>query len=228
MPKEFKTLTQQCIENLRTDIFKAVFKPGEQLKMLTLKKRYKMGTTPIREALFLLVQMGIVEIEENKGFKVKLFTRKELVDIHTTLLGIEIWALEIAMEKGDANWEANILSSLHQLQALESKNKKPDYAEWVPCNYNFHSALIAACDSQTLMTIRKKLYYKIDWLCYFFFKIISKQLCSKHQDHVDIAEAVIGRKKKQARELMTKHFGNLETKIIPALEAQGYIRIEGE
>lgn len=226
MPKEFKTLTQQCIESLRSDIFNAVFKPGEQLKMVLLKERYQMGTSPIREALFLLVQMGIVEIEENKGFKVKLYSRKELIDNQQVLMGIESWALDLAIEKGDAQWEAEILSSLHQLKVVETQSKSASYKEWVPVNYRFHSALISACDSLMLMKIREKLYYNIDWLCYFYFEILKAPLLHHHEDHAAIAQAAIARKKKLAIELLQKHFGNLEEKVIPALEKQGYMKID--
>lgn len=224
--KAHKTLTQQCIENLRQDIFNAVFKPGEQLKMVVLKERYQMGTSPIREALFLLVQMGIVEIEENKGFRVKKYSRKELIDVHSVLLNIETWALELSIEKGDAQWEANILSCLHQLQTVECQNKKSCYESWLPYNYQFHTALINACDSPMLMKLREKLYYTIDWHCYLYFVTLKNSLVHDHDSHVEMAQAVINRKKKLAKELMHEHFGNLSTRVIPALEKKDYMQIE--
>ena len=65
-----QTLNASALTLLRSDIIACRLMPNERLRVETLRERYGMGTSPIREALMRLEAEGLVELEQNKGFRV--------------------------------------------------------------------------------------------------------------------------------------------------------------
>lgn len=225
MTEKTKTLAKHCANKIREDIFNGKYKPGQALKLVQLQEIYEVGCSPIREALFSLQESGIVLLEENKGFKVNKFTAAQIVDMRNVLMKIEVWALELAMEKGDAQWEADIVSSLHQLAAMEKSRRRPGYHEWSICNLEFHACLVKACSSPILMAMREGLYQKAEWYHFLFFTHATKVFAINHQEHHDLAMAVIKRKKRLAITLLKAHFRDWSKSVIPILDKKGLIKI---
>lgn len=223
MTKKTKTLAKHCANKIREDIFNGKYKPGQSLKLAQLQERYEVGFSPIREALFSLQETGIVLLEENKGFKVSKFTAEQIIDMRNVLVKVELWALELAMEKGGSEWEADILSSLHKLAEIEKPRKKPGYQEWSVYNLDFHTCLVKACNSPTLMEMRDKLYQKAEWYHFLFYTHAEKQFAVNHQEHYDLAMATIKRKKRLALSLLKTHFRDWSKQVIPILKERGLV-----
>ena len=69
---------------------------------------------------------GLVELEQNRGFKVSEVTPKKLADLMRTRIEIENIALRWSLEKGSLEWEANLVSSFHRLsRQTKHSNSKP-------------------------------------------------------------------------------------------------------
>ena len=64
------TLNATVFTQLREDILAGKLKPGERLRTETLRQRYDVGGSPVREALMRLEAEGFVLLEQNKGFSV--------------------------------------------------------------------------------------------------------------------------------------------------------------
>ncbi|MFX5785409.1 GntR family transcriptional regulator, partial [Acinetobacter baumannii] len=77
--------------------------------------RYGIGATAIREALSRLVSDGLVESEDQRGFAVASISREDLIDLTNTRMDVEGLALRRSIERGDVEWEVNIVSSFHRL-----------------------------------------------------------------------------------------------------------------
>lgn len=214
------TLAQQCYDQLQQDIIDGTLKPGEKLKVEPLKERLSTGQSPIREALSRLVASGLVYSEDNKGFRVASLSEPDIRDIYDTFNRIENVALELAIERGDDAWEAQIVASLHQLAIVENKKETVPYSVWAERNYHFHVALIAGCKSTALLEIRKNLYLKFDRYCRMAFQVTKESLSVNHEEHKKLADAVIKRDVKMAQELMNHHItGSLED-VIQKLKVQ--------
>lgn len=212
--KTTSTLAQQCYDQLQNDIIDGTLKPGEKLKVEPLKDRLAVGQSPIREALSRLVASGLVQTEDNKGFRVATLSEHDIRDIYATFNQIENMALALAIEQGDDAWESHIVASLHQLSIVENKQEPVPYSVWAERNYNFHVALIAGCKSPALLEIRKTLYLKFDRYCRMAFHTTKDSLSVNNDEHKQMAEAVLRRDVKTAHELMTHHIlGSLESVI---------------
>jgi len=199
------TLSQQCYEQLQNEIIEGILKPGQKLKVTPIKERFNIGQSPVREALSRLASFGLVEIENNKGFRVSTISEADIRDTYNTFTQIENMALSLAIEHGGIDWEISIIAELHKLSLLENKKEFDSYAQWAECNYNFHVALIAGCNSPTLLDIRRNLYIKFDRYCRMAYQIYKHELPVNNQEHTKIAQAVLKRDKQTAQKLMTYH-----------------------
>lgn len=204
-----QTLTQFCYEQLQEEIINGELKPGEKLKILQLKQKLGVGHTPIREALSRLASSGLVDIIENKGFRVATINEEDIMDIHRTFAQIEILALKQAMELGDEAWEAQIVSTLHSLTTIETREGTVDYQTWSERNNAFHEALIAGCHSPCLIKIRNDLQLRFDRYCRFRFYASHAPLAVNNKEHQRLAQAVLKREVGQASEIMQKHICGL-------------------
>lgn len=217
------TLAQQCYEQLQNEIIKGTLKPGEKLKVMPIKERFGIGQSPVREALSRLAAFGLVDIEDNKGFRVSTISEADIRDTYKTFNQIENMALALAIEYGDASWEASIVAELHKLALLENNNKPISYAQWAEQNYNFHVALIAGCNSPTLLEIRRNLYMKFDRYCRMSYQFTQHELSINHQEHKKLAEAILKRDVQSAQALMTHHINEPMENVIQKFKENGLI-----
>lgn len=213
-----QTLANFCYKKLKEAIIRGEFKPGEKLRIAKLKSYLNIGPTPIREALSHLASSGLIGNESNKGFFVKNVSEDEVRDIYATFNKIELLALNQAIELGDSSWEANILGSLHKLSVVEKRPPPVDSESWLLLNYEFHYSLISACNSPCLLKVREDIYQLFDRYCHLSVLINEDTLLLNHNDHCEIARAVISRDKSKAFQLTTLHLENSLNQVIKALK----------
>ncbi|TPQ52786.1 GntR family transcriptional regulator, partial [Prosthecomicrobium hirschii] len=106
---------ERAYRRLRGEILHGDLMPGERLRAADLQDRYSLGLTPIREALMRLASESLVEGETNRGARVTDASLDELADIMATRRAIERLCLTAAMARGGADWEAEIVASMHLL-----------------------------------------------------------------------------------------------------------------
>jgi len=214
-----QTLNAAVLLQMRADIIACRLAPNERLRVETLRERYQMGTSPIREALMRLEAEGLVELEQNKGFRVSEVSHENLSDLMRTRLEIEGIALRWSIEKGGVDWEANLLSAFHRL----SRQSKIDPATpgvisdaWWREHTNFHAALVAACDAPTLLSIRARLFEQADR--YVALSIMSKgPLRDDASEHKALMRATLNRETDKALELNRAHINRTFEKVAASL-----------
>lgn len=157
---EEHTLNASAFSRLRADILGCQLLPNERLRMEVLRERYGVGASPIREALMRLEAEGLVELQQNRGFKVSEVSPKKIADLMRTRIEIENVALRWSLEKGGLEWEAHLISSFHRLsRQTKLNNSKPGSisSAWSKEHADFHTALVAACNSESLLLICSRL-----------------------------------------------------------------------
>lgn len=211
-------LAVQCYNHIQEAIVSGTFIPGQKLKVEELKQQLGVGQSPIREALSRLAASGLVEAQDNKGFRVAQISEFDIRDTYKTFFHIEMLALEQAMKLGDDAWESSIVAALYNLSLVETNQDGVSYQVWIERNYDFHSALIAGCKSPLLQQVRAHVYQRIDR----YYRIVDRiafdflpaELAINHEEHKKIAAAVISRDSQEVAALMRHHiFGGLEEVI---------------
>jgi DNA-binding GntR family transcriptional regulator len=205
--KEHRTLTEGTLDKLRRDIIAGAFVAGDKIKAEELKRRYRVGTSPIREALFQLVSDGLVRSDGQRGFRIPDMKADDLLDIADWRARLEGEALRRSIARGDVNWEANAIAAFHKLKKIESETKlAPAQAAdlWEDHHRDFHFCLYNACGSPWLLRFCELLIQHGERYrrAYIKYPSISKAIT---QEHEDILSAAIARDSKSAIALLERH-----------------------
>jgi DNA-binding GntR family transcriptional regulator len=216
-----QTLNASVLTRIRSDIVACRLMPNERLRFETLRERYGMGTSPIREALMRLEAEGLVELEQNKGFRVAEVSRENLVDLMRTRIEIETIALHWSLEKGGVDWEADLLSAFHRLsRQTKIDPSKPEAISdaWSRAHAAFHTALVAGCGAPTLLTIRARLFEQADR--YVALSIMSDApLRDDVGEHKQLMRAALSRDVDRTVELNRAHITRTLDKVAASLAA---------
>jgi DNA-binding GntR family transcriptional regulator len=214
-----QTLNQTALLRLRSDIVACRLMPGERLRVEALRARYGMGASPIREALMRLEAEGLVELEQNKGFRVAEVSAENLADLMRTRIEIEGIALRWSLEKGGIEWEANLLGAFHRLSRqpkIDPSNRSAINVAWSKEHADFHAALVSACGSPTMLAIRARLFEQAD-------RYVALSIMSNGLDRDDVAEhkqlmrATLDRDLDKALDLNRAHITRTLDKVTASL-----------
>ena len=76
-----ETLATLLSYRLREDILNGNFQPGAKLNLGELKGAFGVSLSPLREALSRLCTDGLVELEDNKGYRTSGISEESLTEI---------------------------------------------------------------------------------------------------------------------------------------------------
>ena len=113
-----ETLASSVYNALKVDILAGKLKPGHKLRLQTLKTDYKVGNSPLREALNRLSAHGMVVREENKGFRVSSASAAELEELIRTRCWLEEIALRESIKNSDDAYDERIVLAVHRLSRI--------------------------------------------------------------------------------------------------------------
>lgn len=154
------TTSGRIYDTLRQDLVNGRFQAGEKVAISALKEHYGVGLSPLREALNRLAAYGLLEQENQRGFRVPRLERRELDDIAEMRRELEGMALERAIRFGDAEWESELLAAAHRLKRADMVPEEVD--EWERLHTRFHRTLVAPCGSVWLLRFIEQLHDQFD------------------------------------------------------------------
>ncbi|MBF6605132.1 MAG: GntR family transcriptional regulator [Chloroflexi bacterium] len=156
-----KTLTEGVYLQLRADVLAGRLSPGEPLKAAEISTRFAVSVAVVREALTRLTEQGLAQSEPNRGFVVTPLSH----DVLQALVGARAIndgaALRSSMERGDLDWEANVLAAHHRLAGTpeyETDDPARITEDWAAAHTMFHASLLQACGNATLLDICARLW----------------------------------------------------------------------
>lgn len=202
-----KTVTLSVYDRIRQDILNGELLAGQKLRMQSLQDKYSAGNSPIREALNRLLPEGLVEAEEQKGFKVQPLDPVDLMEILQMRCWLEDIAIRESIAKGDMEWEERVLVAHHRL-AREPRHdgvNQGSSQDWNHLHEEFHMTLISACESKWLMAYCRNFlalyerYRRNDLDVSFGDR-------SPREEHNEIMSAALARDADKASQLLQDHY----------------------
>lgn len=207
------TLAENVYLQLRREILSCALPPNEKLKLETLRQRFGVGVTPLREALSRLAGEKLVAFRGQRGFRVAPVSMAELEDITFLRSELEPLALRLAIENGDDAWEARVVAAHHHLSLLPRQRWKagdPDFDDWARRHVAFHNTLVETCGSPRLMAMRATLFDHAQRYQRLFIELGDMDR-DDAREHREIFEAVLARDVPKAEALIRAHV--LETAV---------------
>jgi DNA-binding GntR family transcriptional regulator len=215
-PTSFRSLTASVASALQRDLVAGVYLPGSKLPIMPLAKHYGVSPGAVREALSRMITEGLVEFNEQRGFRTAPVSQAALMDITRARILIDAHALREAIRLGDVEWEADVLAMQHRLAncLVRDGNSTNPREEWQQLHRVFHRTLIAACGSEWLIRFHDLLF---DQAIRYRSLTGTYQLDMQRDvaaEHAAIVDAVIARDADAAAVAIEKHYMLTATLLI--------------
>jgi DNA-binding GntR family transcriptional regulator len=140
---------QRVYRQLKADIVRGVFDMGERLNEGQLASRYDVGKTPVREALGVLQQEGLVEVLPRVGYLTSRVTLQDVDDIFDLRKIVE----GAAAEKAATAIGQETLERLEQLPLEFRAGDRESYLRFLEENLEFHSIIAESTGNRRLAGI---------------------------------------------------------------------------
>ena len=125
---------------LRAEILRGDLAPGQEISQVQLAKQLGVSRTPLREALRMLVDEGLVEIAANRVARAAGYSIADLEELYTMRVVLEAAAIRLTIPRltpeGIAELEGLMAQMAHHAKAR-------DYERWQVPHRAFHAALVA-------------------------------------------------------------------------------------
>ncbi len=214
---EYLPLRDVVFNTLREAILKGDLEPGERLMEIALANRLGVSRTPIREAIRKLELEGLVVMIPRKGAQVASITKKDLQDVLEVRSSLEVLATELACERIDENQLASLQDALKHFEEVLGNS---DVSVIARADVAFHDVIFEATNNarlvQILNNLREQMYrYRLEYLKDF----------SSHgrllEEHKRLVEAIAGRDKQKAVDIIKAHIYNQEISVIKTISQAG-------
>lgn len=213
--RQGETRAADVLQRLRFDIISCELKPGEKLRFESLRDRYSVSFSTLREALSRLEAAGLVVSEEQRGYIVAPVSIADLEDLTDMRVLIEREALRRSIEAGDDEWEAGVLSTYYRMDRMQNRLGEKYYLseEWAAAHGQFHLSLVKACRSPAMLQIRQTLFERAHR-----YRRMSSQFRPKWRpkdvEHKMIMDATLDRDTEKALTLIERHIRETTENVI--------------
>lgn len=220
-----QNLAIRAYRELKHDIIRGRYAPGQKLLMSRLKDYYGVSTGPLREALSQLVADHLVVAISQRGYRVAAMSLAELNDIYDARAQLEGLILRLAIERGDDDWEAAVVATAHRLAKVTDISSPDDLLDgWDQRHKAFHTAIASGCNSPHLLQMRDTLFNQVERYRHLWLQetVMSAQaLEQKRQEHAELVEVILARDAARASTLMRDHLMTPVPIITRVLQARG-------
>lgn len=153
-----KPLALVVADTLRGQILRGEFAPDERMQEVALAERMQVSRTPVREALRILAEDGLLVYGTNRGYSIKRFTTEDILVAFRARAAMEGIGARLLAERGlDAAQLAKLDAILAEGDALLARGKLPaeDLDAWRDMNRRFHVSLLFAAHSDLLVRVAR-------------------------------------------------------------------------
>ncbi len=200
-----ESIGENAYRRMRSDIVFGRLKPGQKLKLDTLKDVYGPSISTLREILNRLSSEGLVVAEGQRGFEVSSVSVDNLREIAELRQLLEGHALEQSFAAGDMEWEGRVVAAHHKLASMEKLMQAGDRSQteaWKRYDWEFHQALISACGSRVLMETHAGVFDK-----YLRYQMIALSFRGEiaAREHKILLDCALRRDAETARRVLGEH-----------------------
>jgi len=202
---------QNLYDKLRDRLTSGEFDPGQRLRSDALKGDYNVSSGTVRELLFRLSSVGLVDFLEQRGFRVPELSKALQHDLTKTRIMLECEGVCLSIRNGGLAWEARLTAAHHELKHIETHIDQQPFngsvellSLWRAAEMKFHKTLIEECQSELLKEFHENVYHR------FRQQLITSDRQFDHiplnvEQHQSIIEAVLQRDEALVRTLIHKH-----------------------
>ncbi len=143
--------TRRAVDLLRKMIFDGELGAGSDHLEGELSARLAMSRTPVREAILILAEQGLVTVRPRRGMRIVALSPKDMHDVYDVLTALESRAAECAAEQAYSSAELESLGEA--INAMDAALAKQDREAWASADERFHRELVRLGRNMRIETI---------------------------------------------------------------------------
>ncbi|MEW9871164.1 GntR family transcriptional regulator [Arthrobacter sp. S39] len=198
-PNTDRPLREAVRDTLRTRIFEGHYAPGTRLVERDLAAEFNVSRLPVREALRMLRQEGLIRDRASRGMEVSGLSAKDVEDLFDVRQSLEVLACRLAAARATE-------ADLEQLQGLLDEADrclaKGAIMDAHRANSEFHDAITRIANNDFLRSALEPLQGRMHWL----FRHVS-DLPELIQEHRELYGAIASGDPERAAVQSASHIG---------------------
>jgi len=192
---------------LRKMILDGAFPPGSMLSQVKLAESLGVSRIPLREALRMLQNEGLIEAEHNQRARVPSFEPSVVDSLYASRILLEALGIRLTVPRND---QSDIHALKQTLAELDEVASRKDLDAWEVPHRRFHGLLVHAAEA----SLRQRIASLADQCEYYrrlYYRLVSQDYPTRSAEaiaaeHHAIANACFQRKADHAASLLARHY----------------------
>ena len=211
--KKYKTLGEFAYEQIKTRITNGQLEQGAVISELNLSEQLDISRTPVKNALYRLAMDGLVEIIPNKGYVVRQFSIKEIIEITQAREALEGMAARLACDR----LKPADLEYVRSLFPDDSEKKAEDNTEQIRMNgEELHTFLIKKSGNYVIADLLSRFSDQVSQSSTMASLLPDRKL-EAYNEHLEIVHALLDKNAIEAEQCMRKHLANHRLAILKGM-----------
>jgi DNA-binding GntR family transcriptional regulator len=191
-------------------IFRGELTAGQKLTEQEVAERLDVSRGPVREAFRALEDVGLLQIEQNRGASVRKIDFEEAVEIHDVYSALE----ELAARRAARQLSAAQIEELKRLvESMDGAAEAEDLDRYYALNLSFHQGLAEGSGNRRLLTLYTRLLNELH-LFRRFGLMQRGEMQLSNREHHQILEKVAAGDAEGAAEAMRTHTSERRRKML--------------
>jgi DNA-binding GntR family transcriptional regulator len=191
-------------------IFKGELSAGQKLTEQEVVERLGVSRGPIREAFRALADVGLLQIEQNRGAFVRKIDLEEAIEIHDIYSALE----ELATRSAARRLSSAQIEELKSLvESMDAAAEAEDLDRFYALNLSFHQRLVEGSGNRRLLSIYNRLLNELHLFRRFGLMQRGEMQRSNHEHH-QILEKIAAGNPDGAAEAMRSHTSERRRKML--------------
>lgn len=207
-------LREFAYERLKDAIRHANLEPGETLSENRISKVLGISRTPVREALQMLSQEGLVEIIPGRAVRVASRSFRDVLDVLRIRLLLEPELVRLAAESITPE---QVETMRRCLATMETAVAEENRSAWSRADTVWHETLSDACPNHLLGELVLQMRNRIHRYTSIDHQLKIEQLRTGTSEHKEVVDAIVAGEGEVAEQAMRDHLENLRDNLFNQL-----------
>lgn len=206
-------------DDMRHRLITGEFGYGNKLRAEKLRHDYNCSASTVREVLFRLSTVGLVDFQEQRGFRSPYQSVERQHELTHMRILLETEGACLSIRMGGVEWESRLTAAHHKLSHIETRVRSsgdliPLLGLWSRAEQEFHETLIDACGSALLQRTHAVIYEQ------FRQQLVSAETNYGYfpeniREHQAILDAALQRNEDLMRVCVNDHLARNLTRPVP-------------
>lgn len=202
---------------MRKMILDGAFSPGSMLSQVKLAESLGVSRIPLREALRMLQNEGLIKAEHNQRARVPAFEPAIVDSLYASRILLETLGIRLTVPSLDEPGKQALKQTLAELDEVVSR-KAPNLDDWEVPHRRFHRLLVHTAEDSLRQQI-VRLADRCEYYRRLYYLLVSQHYTTRSAEaiaaeHHAIANACLEKKVDHAAHLLARHYARTALTVL--------------